>query len=42
MKPKNLQGLDFCGRHVDDNVENLVDLDELSEVRSFAVFVLQK
>ena len=31
MTLKDLQGFDFCGGHIDDNVENLVDLDELSE-----------
>jgi myosin heavy subunit len=31
LTSKDVQSLDFCGSHVDDNVENLVDLDELSE-----------
>jgi len=31
MPPSQVQLLDHCGSHVDDDVENLVDLDELSE-----------
>ena len=31
LSSKDVQTLDFCGSHVDDQVENLVDLDELSE-----------
>ena len=33
LDEKNMATLEHCGRHIDDNVENLVDLDELSEVR---------
>jgi len=30
---KQFRSLDLCGSHVKDDVANLVDLDELSEVR---------
>jgi myosin heavy subunit len=31
LSTRDVQSLEYCGSHVDDNVENLVDLDELSE-----------
>ena len=31
IKNDNSLRLDICGSHIDDNIENLVDLDELSE-----------
>lgn len=32
VKAAQFSSLEPCGSHIDDNVENLVDLDELSEV----------
>jgi hypothetical protein len=31
---KAAQSLSHCGSHIDDRIDNLVDLDELSEVRT--------
>jgi myosin heavy subunit len=38
MTQKQIQGLEHCGSHVADDVENLVDLDELSEVCIYVRF----
>jgi hypothetical protein len=34
--------LDLCGSHVKDDIPNLVDLDELSEVREYSNYYLSQ
>lgn len=42
LDSKVSQSLSHCGSHVDDKIDNLVDLDELSEVMVIALVIFAK